>query len=251
MPELIPRTLRAAMLILAFILLTLRLQTSAGSTIDSEEMPDDPHLRHDHSAAFEPYMTERARSFGLHSSGSGADRLDGTEAEFYEMHGSRILRPGIELVQICGIIVDQDPDEVLRNALADACEARFLQHIKRFTQPTEHGAYRAAGASEISWQHRFVTLINNDMALILEGRYGDPAAPAPCIRVAGCCNVEGLSYLDSCHGPDEDQWRAIRNCQQFGLKNKIAGDPEWDDCLREQGVKIGCEPQADGSRLCY
>jgi hypothetical protein len=66
MPERISKSLRGATRIFAFILLALRLQTSAGSTIDMEEMPDDPHLGHDYSAAFDPYMTERARTFGLH-----------------------------------------------------------------------------------------------------------------------------------------------------------------------------------------
>ncbi len=61
-------------------------------------------------------------------------------------------------------------------------------------------------------------------------------------------NVEGAIYLDSCRVPTDSELQTIDACLAEG---RHRGSEEFFGCLRAAGVKIGCEEQADGARICY
>lgn len=235
----------------AAVLFLLIVASAVASSPDRSEEELDLPPAIDPGPAFEQYTSRMARDIGAHSSGSGMESFENLSADYHEFHASRILRPGIELFQVCGTVVDGDSDPALPEALQAACEAHFLVYMKRFMEPAERGPYRVPAISEVTWQEQFVTLSTNQMALFVEGRYSNPDQPAPCIRTADCCNVEALNYLDSCFAPDDNAWGAIAQCEQLGLSSSTDQDSGWQQCLRSFGVKVGCEYQPDGSRICY
>lgn len=245
-----PKSSQSAISAVAVMLLAIASGASASNPV-YEEQPVDREEYVDPAPALRQYMREKSRRLGLHSFGGGMDSVEGTSIDFYDLHGNRILRPGIELFQFCGTVVDEEPDPAFRGRFQAACETQFLQYMKRFTQPAEPGPYRVPAPSEVVWQEQFVTLATNQMALILDGRYTDPDQPAPCIRTPDCCNVEGLAYLDSCFPPDDAGWQAIAQCEELGLKSTAEPGSKWQQCLRDHGIRVGCEGQPDGSRICY
>jgi len=57
-----------------------------------------------------------------------------------------------------------------------------------------------------------------------------------------------INYLGSCRILTENELQAIKSCLAEGLPSR---SEEYAACLREAGVKVGCDEQADGSRICY
>lgn len=101
------------------------------------------------------------------------------------------------------MVVGGDPDGALREALATGCEERLLRTINKLSRPREPGPYRAAGAAEIDWQSRIVTLLTSDVAYVVEGRYTNSQEYTPCLWIDNCCPLNGALYLDSCREPTD------------------------------------------------
>lgn len=149
---------------------------------------------------------------------------------------------------LCGLIVDEEPDRSARNALQEECENRFLRSIMMTSQPDQKSPFRAAGAQEIRWSEMHTELNSGDSALVLEARYDFSEGHVSCRLLPHCCSRTGSIYLDSCREPTEHEETAVNGCLAEGLKRRST---DYDDCLRSRGVKVRCEEQNDGGRLCY
>ena len=81
---------------------------------------------------------------------------------------------------------------------------------------------------------------------MLGPQYSELLLMAGCI--SDCCSIDGSIYLDSCREPDDSEMQVVKFCLAEGLQ---LGTDEYVECLREDGVNVGCDEQADGSRVCY
>jgi hypothetical protein len=222
------------------LIFALSLPAAASSPYDMNEIAENPEM------ALPAYLYEQFSSYSTHSSGSLG--IEGIENSVSFTTGSRRQDQGFDIRAQCGVIIDGEPDDALHDSLHTGCEKRLLRTIKKLSQSAESGPYRAGGASEIEWQSRVITLVTSDIAYIVEGRYTNSQMATPCLYIDSCCSTNGALYLDSCREPTDTEWGAIDHCQTKGLGCR---SPEYLDCLREQGVKAGCETQPDGSRICY
>ena len=220
---------------------------SALSFAAAADSPYDMNLiANDPSMALSAYLYEQTPEHSQHSGGGMG--IEGTDRSVAFTTGAKPHEDGIDMHAMCGFIFDGELDDTLHAPLLAACEERLLRTIKKLSQPSEPGPYRAAGASEIKWQSRVVTLITSDIAYVVEGHYLSDQRFTPCVWINDCCATNGALYLDSCREPSDAEWQAIDHCQAKGLGCR---SPDYMACLREQGIKAGCEPQPDGSRLCY
>lgn len=224
----------------AGLILTLSIPAMADSPYDMNEIAGNPDL------ALSAYLHEQFSGYLSHANGGLG--IEDIQQSVSFMTGAQRTDQGLDMRALCGVVVDGDPDDALRQALVAGCEETFLRTIKKLSQPAEPGPYRAGGAAEIDWQSRIVTLITSDVALVVEGRYTNSQKYTPCLLIDSCCPLNGTLYLDSCREPTDTEWQAIDHCQSKGLGCR---SPEYLTCLREQGVKVGCEAQPDGSRLCH
>lgn len=222
------------------LIFALSFPATASSPYNMNEIADNPDM------ALPAFLYEEFSGYSTHS--SGGIGIEGIERSISFMTGARRQERGFDIRAQCGVIIDGEPDDALHDSLRTGCEKRLLRTIKKLSQSAEPGPYRAGGTSEIEWQSRVVTLVTSDVAYIVEGRYSDNQMDTPCINIDSCCPTNGALYLDSCREPTDTEWRAIDHCQSKGLGCR---SPEYMDCLREQGVKAGCESQPDGSRICY
>ncbi|MGI9224465.1 MAG: hypothetical protein ACR2QX_08330 [Woeseiaceae bacterium] len=221
-------------------LCAVSITATADSPYDMNEIANDPEL------ALSAYLYEQSPEHSQHSGGGMG--IEGTDRSIAFTTGAKRREDGIDMYALCGFITDGELDDELHAPLRAECEERLLRTIKKLSQPAEPGPYRAAGASEITWQSRVVTLITSDIAYVVEGHYLSDQQFTPCLRISDCCSTNGALYLDSCREPTEAEWKAIDYCQAKGLGCR---SPDYMACLREQDIKAGCEPQPDGSRLCY
>jgi len=218
----------------------LSFPATADSPYDMNEIAENPDL------ALSAYLYDQSSKYSQHA--GGGMNIESSERPVSFTTGAKRRDKSIDMLALCGVIVEGEPDDVLQESLLAGCEERLLRTIKKLSQPAEPGPYRAAGASEIDWQSRVVTLITSDIAFVVEGHHTSNQQFTPCLWIDSCCKTNGALYLDSCREPSEVEWRAIDHCQSMGLGCR---SPEYLACLREQGVKAGCELQPDGSRLCY
>ena len=116
------------------------------------------------------------------------------------------------------------------------------------SQSTATSSYRAAGATEVEWKSKTVVIVSGDSAFVVEGYFTFAAKHKSCRLINDCCSRDGSTYLDSCRVVTEIELQTIMSCLAAGLK---LGSDEYFDCLRKADVKVGCEEQADGSRICY
>ena len=222
------------------LVFALSLPAMAQSPYDMNEIAGNPDL------ALSAYLHEQFTGYSSHA--SGGIGIEDIQRPVSFMTGIRRREQGFELRALCGVLVDGDPDNALRESLVTGCEEKLLRTIKRLSQSPEPGPYRAAGAAEIDWQSRVAVLVTSDVAYVMEGRYANSQNYTPCLFIDSCCPLNGSLYLDSCREPTDAEWQGIDHCQSEGLGCR---SPEYLACLREQGVKVGCETQPDGSRLCY
>jgi len=158
-------------------------------------------------------------------------------------HGIRL-----ELRALCGVVVYGQFDEAIAAATQSGCEQALLKRIRMLSQSQSVSPYRAAGAAEIEWQRSSINLATGDLALVVDGRYSFPKGHKSCRMMFDCCSLVGAIYLNSCRVPNDSELQAVTSCLAEGLTTRTT---EFVQCLRDGGVKMGCEDQADGSRICY
>jgi hypothetical protein len=149
---------------------------------------------------------------------------------------------------VCGLLVQQDAAEDPPALLRRECQDRALKAIRDLSQSEPKVPFRAAGASELFWSESLATLESADTAFIAEARYQFPRGHVACRLRGDCCPGPGPAFLGSCREPTQAEKAAIDACLALGLRARTA---EYTECLVANGVKVGCEPQDDGSRLCY
>ena len=162
--------------------------------------------------------------------------------------GTRQQGEQIGLRAVCGVVVNGQPSETVSMWINAKCQENVLRSIKMLSQPQAAGPYRAAGAAEIEWSSKTTILASSDTAMIIEGLYKFPKKHRPCRWMNDCCADDGHVYLDSCRSPIESELEVVKSCLAKGL---YSHSDEYSDCLREAGVRTGCEDQANGSRICY
>lgn len=200
----------------------------------------------DTQEALSTFMRDAMKSYRSHSGRSGGHRDPDKQVEIQigirKEDENRIIRA------LCAMTFDSYPDEVVISEFKSDCETQLLRTIKRISQPEEAGPFRAAGRSEIEWQSRNVVLASADKAIVLDGRHVFESNQTPCQWISGCCSTDGAIYLDSCRTPTEPDKQGISSCLTQGLRPR---SEEFLHCLSDQDVMVGCEDQADGSRICY
>lgn len=207
-----------------------------------EDRPDWENAQTSLSA----YVSGEMRGYSMHSSGGSPTWHRPERFEFETGAGweeqQRLVRA------VCGATIVDPADDTLASDVLSECEKALLRTIRKLSQPPASGPFRAAGANEIEWQNRTVTLSSGDTALIIVGRHVFQAEGKSCLMISDCCSTDGSVYLMSCRTPTDAERRAISSCLEQELRPRSEA---FLSCLREQQVKVGCEEQPDGSRLCY
>lgn len=130
-----------------------------------------------------------------------------------------------------------------------SCNARLSNGRAHFAQLLFDGVGWAVEIQEVYVPERVREQDEpTEPELILEAQYEFPEGHISCRLQPYCCSSELSLYLDSCREPEVDEEAAVDSCLAEGHKRKTN---EYEDCLRSNGINIGCEPQDDGSRLCY
>lgn len=190
------------------------------------------------------FVAERSREFGSVFSGGLKAVNRHVQAAIYESRaGNRRT-----LEAICAAVVNEVIDDASRNELQLACEKRFLHMIAVMSQTDRMSPYRVAGGNELEWRSHYASIASGDLAFVLEGHYRFPAGHYSCRSTNNCCDMDGALYLNSCRTPTADEQKAIDIC---AAECSCYRSEEYMNCLRDQGVTVGCEDQDDGSRLCY
>lgn len=201
---------------------------------------DDPEL------AMSNYVSGEMKAFSTYSSGAtGSDQFSDTI--FFET-GIRRSNERVDVRALCAVIFESPLEEQVSTGTQAECERLLLRTIQRVGQPQTLDSYVVAGPSEIGWTSKTVTVASGNTALVLDGQYSFPHDFKSCQWVSGCCNTDGLMYLDSCRVPTDPELQAVKVCLARELPIR---SEEYAACMREAGVRYGCEEQPDGSRICY
>lgn len=199
----------------------------------------------DAALALSYYIRHAMQGYSMHSSGAGYARID--KAQYYEI-GTRRDDGRIAVRAMCGVIYDVPLDEAVSMQVKSDCEGHLLRTVKYLGQQRKISPYRVAGPSEFEWESRFARLVSGHTALVWKGRYTFAEEHTPCRWMSDCCSATGSVYLDSCRVPTEGELRTIETCL---AEEETHYSEEFFDCLRTAGVKVGCEEQSDGTRVCY
>jgi len=227
------------------------LHADGGWNVEVEEtyLPDrgtEEQTAEDPRSILSAYVSEAMGDYQMHSSG---DDISGVLSEpLYIETGTRRQGGQIDVRAVCGVLLGDESNDAVPVMARSACERRMLRTIKLLSQPKDASPYRAAGAGEIEWEDKTVTLVSGDIVLVVEGRYTFPKNHRPCRWMSDCCLGHGPAYLDSCRSPTEREMQAVKTCMAEGLRRRSG---EFSGCLRDANVKVGCDEQADGSRICY
>lgn len=209
---------------------------------------DDEYLApaDDADLALTDYIRQELNRHAVLSSGNkNADQFKNPFAYSTGMlrgDGNRKLR------SLCGLVLDGPIDEINSAKLQKLCEEELLERIRLLSQSEATSPYIAAGAAELQWESNNVFIASGDAALIIEGRYTFAEGHKSCRLTNDCCLGDGLGYFESCRPVSEAEIESAMSCLAAGLK--LQSEPYYD-CLREADVKVGCEEQSDGSRVCY
>ena len=201
---------------------------------------EDSHI------ALSRYIREAMQAYSIVSDGSGqttqADATYYFQTGFRQVGGQRAVR------SVCGIVLNESNNEAEMPDLDSVCEADILNWIRMLGQSTAGSPYRAAGAAAIEWKSSTAYLASGASALIIDGQYTFDKDHQSCRLTNDCCSRHGSAYLESCREPTETELLAISGCLADGLKLPSG---EYFECLRNAGIKVGCQNQEDGSRICY
>ena len=219
---------------------------------DREYTRGQGHIRkppgEDIDAALEAYTQGEMRGWHRHTTGAGSGSNEHGSFDTDFIMGVRRDGDYRHFRALCAVAGDGQPvDTYADHAKAD-CEDHFLRTIKRASQPRGDEPYVTGGASQVEWSSKMDTIMTGGQALIIDGRFSAKQPYAPCLSLSDCCSMDGSIYLDSCRAPTEDELRVIDACLRNGHRTY---ENEYQACLRDADVKIGCEEQPDGSRLCY
>ena len=199
----------------------------------------------DSGLALESYIRHEMKGYSMHSGGSG--NLDlGMPLQFET--GARRVDGRVAVRATCGVVIGVELDNAVSKQARSDCENWLLRTVMRLSQPQLSGPYRVAAPSEFEWESRFANLVSGDSALIVDGRYTFTEKHVPCHWISDCCSSNGSTYLDSCRVPTKSEMQNIDNCLAESGTHR---SEKFIGCLREAGVKVGCEDQVDGSQVCY
>jgi len=229
------------------------LYDDGGWTVENQHtyVPEQVEFRteaEDSALALSNYVREEMKNHSMQSSSSSTGNSEYFSGPLDIEIGTRRQGEQIALRAMCGVVIDGQPSESVLMRMKAECEENVLRSITMLSQPQAVGPFRAAGAAEIEWSSKTTTLASSDIALIVEGHYRFPKKHRPCRWMNDCCAGDGNAYLDSCRIPTESELEVVESCLAKGL---YSHSDEYYDCLREAGVKTGCDEQADGSRICY
>lgn len=149
---------------------------------------------------------------------------------------------------LCGLVVEQSATERASTIVRRECQKRALKITRNLSQADQTSPFRAPGANELYWSESLATLESGDTAVIAEARHQFPQGHVACRLRSHCCSGPGSTFLGSCRAPTEAEETAVDACLGIGLRARTT---EYTECLIANGVKVGCEMQDDGSRLCY
>lgn len=199
----------------------------------------------DSALALSSYIQQEMKGYSMHSSGGGTNDLN-LPQEFQT--GARRNNGHVAVRIMCGVVFGLQLDETASTQTKSDCQSKLLYTVKKLSQPQGTGPYRVAAPSEFEWERRFARLISGDTALILEGRYIFSKKHVPCLWISDCCSTEGYFYLDSCRAPTESELQIIESCLEEVERLR---SEEFTGCLSAASMEVGCEDQADGSRICF
>lgn len=219
------------------------LHDDGASTVERESTYAVDHSEYT-PPALQRYLEHEMEGFRTSLSGSGSEDYGHT---FRFRVGSRRADGAYRVRAVCGSVLSPEHDEAIRGQTRAACESRLMLTVKRLSQERADGSYVVASPAEFTWDSRQTMLVSGDYAFIVEGRYEFSAGHVPCRRISDCCSRDGSLYLDSCRVPTESELKAIDTClDAVGTRRS----EEFDLCLRDAGVRVGCERQNDGSQVC-
>ena len=200
------------------------------------------------SDALAQHFRQSMARYQSHTRGTGSDgeRYYKTFSDTHRVDGR------VEVIAACGMTggpVNEGSNENSDAAtLVTKCEQHLLDTVISLGQSKPGEVYRIAALSDTAWEKNIVTLLSGDTALIVEGRYQFEKPHTPCREISDCCPRDGSYYLNSCRTPTEQELHVIEAC--LATEDRVASE-EFTTCLRSGGVKVGCELQPDGSRICY
>lgn len=191
------------------------------------------------------YLRDQMKGYGSFMSGAGSSS-EGWSIRYDT--GGRRNGDGLHIRAVCGTIIDPMNHYASALNIQPHCEENLLRTMRKLSQAPDTSPYRVAGPSEIEWSKRTVTLVSGDSAFIIEGKYTLRKGLPSCLWISDCCSREGSTYLDSCRTPTASEMKVIESCLGTGDGYR---SEQYLACLRDANVKVGCEEQPDGSRICY
>lgn len=220
-----------------------RIETERTSDPNTEiryQIEDDANI------ALTDYISTEMKPYRV--SGSGGSAIPELSSSMSFEVGARKSGQNIIVRAVCGVNYEQELSDELARGAQDECEKTLLRDIRIRSQFTPESPYRAAGANEITWQTTDISLSADSVSLIMDGRYSYPFTQKSCRFMPNCCSYDGAMYLDSCRTPTKEETDAIKSCLNPDIDFR---SDDYYQCLKDAGVKAGCETQKDGSRLCY
>lgn len=201
----------------------------------------------DSTLALSNYMQQEMKGYSIHLGGGSTNDLNMPQEVRV---GARRDNGHVAVRAMCGVIFGLQLDESVSTQIKSDCEKQLLRTVKKLSQPQGTNAYRVPAPSDFDWERRVSRLISGETALILEGSYTFSEKHAPCMWISDCCSIDGYFYLDSCRAPTESELQVIDSClEEVGMETLHS--EEFADCLRTESIDVGCEDQADGSRICF
>ena len=203
-----------------------------------DEPGDDPN------SMLAAYVQERMADHHTQSSGTA----DGSAGLIDFVTGVRREDGVLILRGVCGSVIRAGHTDRHSADLLEECERWMLRSMRMLGPTPDHEPFRIASVQDISWESAPVSVSANVDAYIVEGRLALPAGHRPCRYVSGCCSQKGTMYLQNCREPNETELVAISACLEDRVPIRT---PEFEACLRDQDIRVGCELQPDGSSICY
>lgn len=200
----------------------------------------------DAGLALSAYVRTEMKNYSTDIGGSGS--TENLSSAFRLEIGTQRRGELIVVRAVCGAVIDTQHDERISAGTKADCEKNMLRTIRKLSQPQTAGAYSAAGAGDVEWTNKTVTLVSGNQAFVVDGHYRFAKLHKPCLWISECCSSDGMIYLDSCRAPTDSELLAVSSCLARGLQGRT---DEFAGCLSEADVEVGCEDQPDGSRICY
>ncbi len=207
------------------------------------DVPEDNEATSTDLAVHQYFMTIRSQ----HGTLSGGTRSVAGYRFRYDIDAHR-QASGTTLNALCAVTIDGDISSTSRTLVLEECKKWFLHAIANTSQTSRDSPYRAAGENELQWTTHYASIATGELIFVVDGTYILPPSVRSCRSISSCCDPDGALQLGSCRTPTAEERPAIKHCQEQGHR---CLSEEYFECLRQQGLKVGCYDQPDGSRLCY